>query len=134
MDLNKFKSGILSGAIVESRLDSKDTIDDKGDLIKTKEFSHEKCTQWEDRINKYFSQRKKIRVVPLSYVIRKYTPSPEDRENRNLQIIHQASLVRNRFKRESKKVFDILKELNLGTDAETWIRVLKCGIKSMQEL
>ena len=45
--------------------------------------------------------------------------SPEDSENRDVQIIYQASLVGNMFTRDSRKVLDILKGLNLGTDAET---------------
>ena len=36
--------------------------------------------------------------------------------------------------RDSRKVLDILKEPILGTGAETWIKGLKCGRKSMQEL
>ena len=74
------------------------------------------------------------RGVPLSYVIRKYMPSPEDIENRDIQIIYQASLVRNMFTRDSRKFIDIIKELTLGTDAETWIKGLKCDRKAMQEL
>ena len=60
--------------------------------------------------------------------------SPKDSENRDVQIIYQASLVWNMFTRDSKKVLDILKEMTLGTDAETWIKGLKCGRKSMQKL
>ena len=36
--------------------------------------------------------------------------------------------------RDSSKVLNILKELTLGTDEETWIKGLKCGRKSIQEL
>ena len=36
--------------------------------------------------------------------------------------------------RDSRKVLDILKEMTLGTDAETWIKGLKCGRKAMREL
>ena len=71
--------------------------------------------------------RKNSRGVPLSYVIRKDTSSPEDSENRDVQIIYQASIVGKMFTRDSRKVIDILKELTLGTDAETWIKGLKCG-------
>ena len=60
---------------------------------------------------------KNSRGVPLSYVIRKVVSSPEDSENRDVQIIYQASLVRNMFTRDSSKVIDILKELTLGTDS-----------------
>ena len=46
IDLDKFKIDILADAIDESRIDFEDTIDGKGGLSKTKEFSHEKWTQW----------------------------------------------------------------------------------------
>ena len=36
--------------------------------------------------------------------------------------------------RDSRQVIDILKELTLGTDDETWIKGIKCGRKAMQEL
>ena len=50
-----------------------------------------------------------------------------------MQIIYQASLVGNMFTRDSRKFLSILKELTLGTDSETCIKGLKCGIKEMQE-
>ena len=72
--------------------------------------------------------------MTLSYVIRKYTPSPEDSENRDVQIIYQASIVGKFFTRYSRKVIDITKELNLGTETETCIKGLKCVRKEMYEL
>ena len=74
------------------------------------------------------------RGVPISYVVRKYTPSPEDSENRDVQIIYQASLVGNMFTRDSSKVLNIPKELTLVTDTGTCIKGLKSFRKSMQEL
>ena len=38
------------------------------------------------------------------------------------------------FTRYSRRVLDIIKELIIGTGSETWIKGLKCDIKSMQEL
>ena len=38
------------------------------------------------------------------------------------------------FTKDSRKVLTILKELTLGTDAETYIKGLECGLKAMQEL
>ena len=70
--------------------------------------------------------------MPLSYVIRKDTSSPEDIENRDVQIIYQATLSGNMFSRDSRKVIDILKEVTIGTDPETWIKGLKCDKKAMQ--
>ena len=72
--------------------------------------------------------------MPLSYVIKKDMISQKDSENMDVQIIYQASLVEKMFTRDSRKVLGILKELTLGTDAETWIKYLKCRRKSMQEL
>ena len=72
--------------------------------------------------------------MPLSYVIRKDVPSPKDSQNINVHTIYQASISGNMFTRYSRKFLDIIKELTLGTDAETWIEGLKCGIKAMQEL
>ena len=70
----------------------------------------------------------------LSHFIRKYDPIHKYSENRYIQIIYQASLVENMFTRDSSKVLDILKELTLGTDAETWIKGLKCVRKAMHKL
>ena len=49
-------------------------------------------------------------------------------------IIYQASLVRNMFNRDSRKFLCVIKEPTFGTDAETWIKGLKCGRKAIQEL
>ena len=40
----------------------------------------------------------------------------------------------NMFTRDSRKFIDIIKEITLRTDAETWIKGIKCGRKAMQEL
>ena len=72
--------------------------------------------------------------MPLSYVTRKDTSSPEDSGFRDVQIIYQASLVGYMFTRDLSKVLGTLKELTLGTDAETCIKGLNYGRNSMQEL
>ena len=46
IDLNNFNTDILDNYIEESRLGFEDTRDGKGGMIKPKEFSHEKWTQW----------------------------------------------------------------------------------------
>ena len=46
IDINNFKNNILDDAIEESRIDFEDTRDGKVELIKPKQFSHEKWTQW----------------------------------------------------------------------------------------
>ena len=132
IDLNNFKTDILDDAIDQSRIESEYTRYVERELINTKEFSHEKWDQLEDSIYNYLTSRENIHGVPLYYVIRKDKPSPEDSENRYVQIIYQASLVGNVFTRDSRKVLDIIKEPTLGTDTETWIKYLTCGRKTMQ--
>ena len=73
IDLNKFKTGILSDAIEESRIDFEYTRDGKGVMSKPKELSREKWTQWEDSIYSYLKSRENSCGVPLSYVTRKDT-------------------------------------------------------------
>ena len=78
-------------------------------LASQKQFSHEKWNQWEDSIYNYFYSRKNSHGVPVPYVARKDVPSPEESENRDVQIIYQASLVGSVFTRDSRKVLDIIK-------------------------
>ena len=76
IDINNFKTDIISDDIEESWLNFEYTRDVKGELSKTKYSPHEKLTQWEDSIYKYFASRENSRGVPLSYVIRKDTSRP----------------------------------------------------------
>ena len=119
INLNNFKNDNIADAIEESRIDFEDTKYGKGEISKPKDLSHEKWDTWKDIIYKYFTSRKNSRVVTLPYIIRKYTPITKDSENRDVKIIYQASLVGNMFNRYSRKVLNIIKELTLGTDAET---------------
>ena len=48
ININNFKTDIIADAIEESQIDFEDTRDVKGELIKPKEFSHEKWAQCED--------------------------------------------------------------------------------------
>ena len=48
IDLNHFKSDVLSGTVEESQIDFEYNIYGKGGMSCHKEFSHEKWTQWED--------------------------------------------------------------------------------------
>ena len=69
--------------------------------------------------------------VLISYVIRKYTPSTNDSENRDVQIIYQESLIGNMFTRDSRKFIGTLKEPTLGTECDKCIKGLKCVRKAM---
>ena len=98
-DLNNIKSYVLSDANKESLIDFEDYRDDKWELSKPKEFSHERWTQWFDIIYNYFASHIKIHGVPLSYVIRKDTPITDDRENSDVKIFYQESIFRSMFTR-----------------------------------
>ena len=64
IDINNFKTDIISDVIEQSRINFEDTRDGKGGLSKPKELSYENWTHWEDRIYKHFASGKKILVCP----------------------------------------------------------------------
>ena len=82
----------------------------------------------------HFLSQKNSCCVLLSYVIIKNATSPDDGHNRDVHINNQERTVGNMFTSESTKFLDIIRETNLGTDNETWIKGLKCIRKSMQEI
>ena len=55
ININNFKTDIISGAIEESWLDFEDTRDGKWGLSNTKELSHENWYKWEYSIYNYFA-------------------------------------------------------------------------------
>ena len=67
-------------ATKESRFYFEDIIDGKGEMSNPKDIPNGKWSQWEYIIYKYLSQRKNSCIVPLSCVIRKYTPGPDDKK------------------------------------------------------
>ena len=97
IDINNFKTDIIDDDIGESRIYFEDTRDVKRELRKPKELSCENRTQWEDSIYNYFASGGNSHGMPLSYIIRKDISVPEERGNRYVQIIYQASLLGNMF-------------------------------------
>ena len=63
------------------------------------------------------SFQKSIRGVPLSYIIIKNTPSTNGSEIRYVQIVYNASIVKNISIKNSRKVLNILKEPTIVNDA-----------------
>jgi hypothetical protein len=118
-------------AIIESELDYNDSKKDAV-LDKPSKFSHEKWQEWEESIYNYFSSSRNVRGIPYSYVIRK-EPNPMTPTNmeRDDFIIYNAQLTGTMFKRDSKHVFQILKELTNGTQAEDWMKGKSCGRTAM---
>ena len=54
------------------------------------------------------------------------------RSQLDVHIVYNESIVVNKFTRDSRKALNILKETTNGNDTETWINLLKCGIKDIQ--
>ena len=128
---NDFDDDALDEAIIESELDYDDSKKDAV-LDKPGKFSHEKWQEWEESIINYFASSRNARGIPYAYVIRKM-PNPMDPVNmeRDDFIMYNAQLTGTMFKRDSKHVFQILKELTNGTQAEDWMKGKSCGRTAM---
>ena len=129
--VNLFDDDALNEAIIESELDYDDSKKDAV-LDKPGKFSHEKWQEWEESIYNYFASSRNARGIPYAYVIRKMPNpmNPADME-RDDRIIYNAQLTGAMFKRDSKHVFQILKELTNGTQAEEWMKGNTCGRAAM---
>ena len=125
--VNKFDDDALDESIIESELDYNETKKDAV-LDKPDKFSHEKWQEWEESVYNYFSSFRNVRGIPYPYVIRKM-PNPLIPANmeRDEFITYNAELTGTMFKRDSKHVYQILKELTNGTQAEDWMKGKKCG-------
>ena len=103
---------------------------------KPAKFEYKKWIGWEESVYRYFDSIKNTRGVPLSYVIRKDLPAGTDIAslNRHDQLIYTAQITGFFFNLDSEKVLSIIKESLLDTEAESWIRNIKCGREAMKAL
>ena len=114
-------------AIEESELDYEE-LKKESNLDKPEKFKTEKWTEWEESVYNYFASHRNSKGVPYSYVIRKMpNPTPPFLMEREYEIIYFARHEGTAFKRDSKHVLQILKELTNGTSAETWMKGKTCG-------
>ena len=88
IELDNYKSNILSVAIGESRIYYKDNRSVKGELDKPKHFYRDKCNRWEDIIKNNFSPQNNNRGVPLPYFIINNTSITDESETRDAQIVY----------------------------------------------
>ncbi len=105
-------------------------------IDKPEKFEYKNWIAWEESVYMYFDSLLNLRGVPLVYVIRKDTPPGTDKNtfSRKDQIIHNSPLQGFVFDMDTKTVLSVLKECTLGTEAETWIKNIKCGRVAMQAL
>ena len=125
-DLNdiaaSFDPDSLDESILEAELDY-DESKESSVIDKTAKFIYKKWQQWEEAVYNYFAAIKNSHMIPLSYVIRK-EPNPiaaaqlDDSDH----IVYNASLQGAMFKRYSKRVLGVLRELTIGSQAETWMK------------
>ena len=130
-----FDIDVMHDAVEESKLD-RDELSKSSALEKPGKFSHEKWTTWEESVYNYFTSVRNPRGIPYAYVIRKDDQDHNFMDlDREQQIMFNAPLQGAMFKRNSKYVLRILKELCTDTNAETWIKGIRCGrvaIKALQ--
>ena len=108
--------------------------DNKGD--KPKQFEYKNWISWEESIETYLESIKSACGAPLSYVIRKVFPVGTIWENLDAtqQRVHNSQLNGLAFEIDSKSVLTTIKETCLNTDAEVWIKNIKCGRAAMLAL
>jgi len=103
---------------------------------KPDKFKYALWNKWEDSVYKYLDSIIGYSGAPLSYVIRKDLGEGIEWESldRKTQLIYNARLEGLFFNIDSERVLTLLKELCLGTGAETWFRNIKCGREAMKAL
>ncbi len=123
-------SECISFAEIVSEIDE-DIVADKPD-----KFKYASWNEWEDLVYIYLDSIIGKSGAPLSYVIRKDLGEGIEWESldRTTQLIYNAPLEGFIFDIDSERVLTLLKELCLGTEAERWIRNIKCGREAMKAL
>ena len=132
--VNAFDIAVMNDSITEAELEYEDSKKDS-DIDKPEKFSYEKWNQWEESVYNYFTAEKNSLGVPYAYIIRKDPCPLEPGQMEEVDhIIYNASLTGPMFKRDSVKVLSILREITLGTQAETWMKGKRCGRAAMLAL
>ena len=132
LDVNEFKANAddykenAEYSYLESQADDVN-------IDKPAKFDYKNWIAWEESVYLYFDSIYNLRGVPLSYVIRKATPTTRAL-SRKEQIIYNGALHGFVFDMDSKSVLSVIKECTLDTEAETWIRNIRCGRAAMQAL
>ena len=96
---------------------------------------------WDKKIETTLSTKRGVSEIPLDYIIHRdmgpgWDPS-KDTDNEQEKHIHQVSLAKNAFDKDTKTVFSLLKQSMIGTPAWSWVRHLgnpQDGRQAMQAL
>ncbi len=122
--------------ILCAEVDAEEMERDSSKAEKPNEFKYKEWIKWEESVYLYFDSILGSNNVPLSYVIRKDLPPGTvwDQLENKVQKIHNAPLQGFVFNIDTKKVMTVIKETCLGTEAEPWIKNIKCGREAMRAL
>ena len=137
-DLNDIATSFDTDALEESILEAELDYDESKEssvIDKPDKFTYDKWQQWEEAVYNYFAAIKNSHRIPLSYVIRKEPNPIEDvKMDDSDHIVYNASLQGAMFKRDSKRVLGVLRELTIGSQADTWMKGKRCGREAMKAL
>ena len=103
-------------------MDVQDRDVDEPDTAKPEKFNPLNWINWKESFENYLSSLSSHNNVPLTYVIRpivdaNYVFATEEEER-----IYSVALQGERYTRDRKRVFQILKGFIVGTDGNTWIK------------
>ena len=100
---------------------------------KPEKFTYKSWITWEESIEVYLESLIRSCGAPLSYVIRKDLPVGMIWDNLDAmqQRVHTPPVNGFAFSIDSKNVLTLIKELCLSTEAEVWVKNIKCGRAAM---
>ena len=131
LDLDLYDESELEDSIEESELyyeesEKKDEAENHLSSRMTNGFSGENLA------SRILLQLRILEELPLHILSENMgLPDEDDLDSRDQEMIYHASLEGVMFNRDPKRVLTILKELMIGTNAETWMKVIKCGRLAM---
>ena len=88
---------------------------------KPEKFDPVKWVQWKESFENYLSLQTSHNNVPLSYIIRKNIDNDYIFSTKEEEWIHSVAFRGERFLRDQKRVYQLLKGFLVGTDGNTWI-------------
>ena len=132
LDPNEYKADSDSYRL-NAEMDFRESKKEQATIDKPSTFEYKDWIKWEESVHMYFDSMDNLKGIPISYVIRKDLPPGTALAtlDRKQQIIYNAPLDGYIFKRDSEKVLNIIRESCLGTDAESWIKNIRCGRRAM---
>ena len=121
---------------MNAEYDYLESMNDDVSIDKPEKFEYKNWIPWEESVYMYFDSITNLRGIPMSYVICKDLQVGVDINelSRKEQIIYNAPLNGFVFDIDTKSILAILKECTLNTDAETWIKNIRCGREAMRAL